>query len=294
MFHVKHKSALLTFVSRETLSRYGTIFASPGDGAVPPSTGPRGWEIPVRTNAPAVCRRELARRLRSDGADAPVAGCAVHHRPICACRAVNSLPKGSEFLAQQRFRPDSAPPTRHGRTCPLLSGLDRLDRVQGVGTGGLPAHAPGRDTACGPPAASSFPAVVPGSPGVTPDLFRGPGLPRTTIRGKPGEGGAGRSGPRNKSGVTTRRRRRSRSWAWSLPQSLNRTATGFASAVRFRLRRRGSRHSSWSAEADHPRFVFPVYPLDTTGRTGMMAGWTFSLSSSLPDFFRYWRAAQSV
>ena len=31
MFHVKHKSALLTYVSRETLSRNGTIFASPGD-----------------------------------------------------------------------------------------------------------------------------------------------------------------------------------------------------------------------------------------------------------------------
>ena len=40
------------------------------------------------------------------------------------------------------------------------------------------------------------------SPVVTPDLFRGPGPPRTSIRGKPGEGGACGSGPRNKSGVT--------------------------------------------------------------------------------------------
>ena len=39
-------------------------------------------------------------------------------------------------------------------------------------------------------------------PFVTPDLFRGPGSPRTSIRGKPGEGGACGSGPRIKSGVT--------------------------------------------------------------------------------------------
>ena len=37
---------------------------------------------------------------------------------------------------------------------------------------------------------------------VTPDLFRGPGLPRTAIRGKPGEDRACGPGPRNKSGVT--------------------------------------------------------------------------------------------
>ena len=38
--------------------------------------------------------------------------------------------------------------------------------------------------------------------GVTPALSRGPGLPGTTIRGKPGEIGACGSGPRLKAGVT--------------------------------------------------------------------------------------------
>ena len=46
MFHVKHMSALLTFVSRETLFRYETIFVSPGDGAAPPDARPRGLEDP--------------------------------------------------------------------------------------------------------------------------------------------------------------------------------------------------------------------------------------------------------
>ncbi len=51
---------------------------------------------------------------------------------------------------------------------PLLSGLDGLDRVQGVGRSGLPTHRPGRDADCGAPAPSVLaprchPGLVPGS-----------------------------------------------------------------------------------------------------------------------------------
>ena len=40
------------------------------------------------------------------------------------------------------------------------------------------------------------------APTVTPDLFRGPGLPRTPFRGKPGKAMPDSLDPRNKSGVT--------------------------------------------------------------------------------------------
>ncbi len=61
-------------------------------------------------------------------------------------------------------------------------------------------------------------------PFVTPDLFRGPALPRTPIRGPQAPLSPGFPGPRNKSGVTTGGRQRSRSWARSAPRRLNRTA----------------------------------------------------------------------
>ena len=51
---------------------------------------------------------------------------------------------------------------------PPLSGLDGLDRVQGVGTGGLPALPPDRDTDRGAPAAPV--AVPPSPPTVMPGL----------------------------------------------------------------------------------------------------------------------------
>ena len=88
---------------------------------------------------------------------------------------------------------------------PLLSGLDGLDRVQGVGTAGFLAHRPGLDADCG----SSVPAVLM-APVVTPDLFRGPGLSRTPIRGPQAPPSPGfprievrsEPGPRNKAGAT--------------------------------------------------------------------------------------------
>ncbi len=65
---------------------------------------------------------------------------------------------------------------------------------------------------------------LPCSPLVTPDLFRGPGLPRTPIRGPQAPPPPGFPGPRNKSGVTTGGRRRSRPLRQSPPRRLNRTA----------------------------------------------------------------------
>ena len=68
MFHVKHKSALLTFVSRETLVRYGTIFRVPR-GRESAAEGGRARagsrrRIPVRTGTPADCGGELPRRFK--------------------------------------------------------------------------------------------------------------------------------------------------------------------------------------------------------------------------------------
>ena len=44
---------------------------------------------------------------------------------------------------------------------PLLSGLTLADRVQGVGTGGFPAHRPDPDTDCGAPARCGSPPRAP-------------------------------------------------------------------------------------------------------------------------------------
>ena len=44
---------------------------------------------------------------------------------------------------------------------PLLSGSDGLDRVQGVGTSGLPARRPGRGTVCGAPRSPPRPPLSP-------------------------------------------------------------------------------------------------------------------------------------
>ena len=68
---------------------------------------------------------------------------------------------------------------------PLLSGLDGLDRVQGVGRSGFadPSAGPGR----GLRRARAFRPCPPLSPRTCSGVQ---GLPRTAIRGKPGESGA--------------------------------------------------------------------------------------------------------
>ena len=77
---------------------------------------------------------------------------------------------------------------------PLLSGSAGLDRVRGVGRGGLPAHRPGRDTDCGAPATPAFARLPPSFPRrhlppSWPDLFR-----PSTSRGIAVRAGRGRGG----------------------------------------------------------------------------------------------------
>ncbi len=102
-------------------------------------------------------------------------------------------------------------------TSPLLTGLDELDRVQGLDTGGLPAHPPDRDTDCCAlalailvhPFVTQAPGLLPGAShdGVgerqhlpsCPDLFRAP-MGAATLPGRPPCAWRCRMGGRNKSG----------------------------------------------------------------------------------------------
>ena len=122
MFHVKQRSGSLTYVSRETLVRYGTIFRVPRgreSAAQRPRAGAgRRWRIRVRTGTPAACRDTLPGRSKRGAGNAG-------RRDAPNIRS----PKGDE-LARIRFRSSGSSP-RAGLIpavvmpglVPLLSGL---------------------------------------------------------------------------------------------------------------------------------------------------------------------------
>ena len=73
MFHVKQRTALLTYVSRETLSRYGTISCPPGTrtGPSPASAGTRRERLSPVFQIAVRAYREGA--SRSDATPLPLA-----------------------------------------------------------------------------------------------------------------------------------------------------------------------------------------------------------------------------
>ena len=142
MFHVKQRSAVLTYVSRETLVRYGTIFRVPG--------GRGGRPVhPVRA---------------ARGADATA--------------NLPAAPAPWRGLLPDRFGKRARPPRRRGRVA-ALSTIVNTGRKSARRRHFL-RHARTRSIAVRFSFSAPVPCpreAVSAPPVVTPDLIRGPGKP---------------------------------------------------------------------------------------------------------------------
>ena len=103
-------------------------------------------------------------------------------------------------------------PCRHARNKSIAVRFSRLDRVQGVGTGGFPTHRPDPDTDCGPPATPAFARLPPRlrrrhPPPSWPDLFRPSTSRGIAVRAGRGRGGGPTWIPGTSPGMTVRAQR---------------------------------------------------------------------------------------